>query len=232
MTDDLQNARTAGRRLGLDLIRDLAPTGPGMSQRLATIQRITATNGSLTADLTMAGGTLHAIPVTTTCARARPGDRVLVTTYGRQSYVTGILARTGAAKPLFSWSSTWEGTPAMNDGDRYEEKHETTTCGGLIHCEIAACISGEGEYGMEFTFTDPKGTLKAHWSNISPQKRGGTMRWTTTGSVYLPYDTYDIRLNTYKYGSMSISTNGNSDTWKDAEWGTNGVCRYARLTIA
>lgn len=230
MTTDTQldGARAAGRRLGLDLVRNIATTGPSTSLRRATVVRVNLTAGDYTADLTVAGATLHAIPITTDCIACKPGDRVLVETYGTQSFVTGVLARTSSVGPLFEWSSDWAGTPGSGE---HVEKNATVTCGGLICCEFAANVKGTGEYGVFFEFRDANNKLTAAWVASSPMKSNANsvLRWVVSGTVRLPYGEYTITLKTTQWGSVSVVSDGLK--WVDAAW-PNGVPRYARLRMA
>ncbi|NEG55475.1 hypothetical protein [Bifidobacterium platyrrhinorum] len=200
--------------------------------RVGTVSAVHGAGGYLTVDVDMSGGTLTGIQATRDCANAHVGDRCVVETYAHVSIATGILARPGAGDPLFSWSSTWSGTPGNEPSDGFAEKTQSLTVGGLIMCEVAAAVNGTGEYGMAFEFRDADGKIAAYWNATSPQKNGGTLRWVTTGTVLLPYDTYTVRLLTYHWGSMTIigtDSSGNSRKWRDSVWGTDGVPRYARL---
>lgn len=231
MDDSIEQARTAGRKLALDLTRTLTPA-PSTSMRLATITRINLTQGAYTADLALAGATLHAIPITTDCLGCSPGDRVIVETYGTRSYVTGRLARTSTVEPLFEWSSTWSGDPSNEPSAGYVEKTQKITVGGPILCEVAAAIGGTGEYCLAFAFADESGKQAAYWCATSPQKNGGTLRWTSTGTIHLAPGTYTATLTSYHWGTVTIIGNdssGNSRRWRDSRLGTDGVPRYARL---
>lgn len=228
------NLIRAGNRLA-----EIMPSQVGAEAtitRIGTINTVYDTGGYWTADVDMSGGTLMGLQMTTDCVGARAGDRCVVETYAKVAIVTGILARPGCGcSPLFEWSSTWSGTPGTEPGSGYLEKTATVTCGGLILCEVAAAISGTGEYSMAFDFLDANGERKAYWCSTSPQKNGGTLRWVASGSVRLPYGSYTVKLTTFHWGTVSIVGNdssGNSLRWRDASLGVEGVSRYARLRMA
>ena len=210
------NLIRAGNRLA-----EIMPSQVGAEAtitRIGTINTVYDTGVYWTADVDMSGGTL------------------MVETYAKVAIVTGILARPGCGcSPLFEWSSTWSGTPGTEPESGYLEKTATVTCGGLILCEVAAAISGTGEYSMAFDFLDANGERKAYWCSTSPQKNGGTLRWVASGSVRLPYGSYTVKLTTFHWGTVSIVGNdssGNSLRWRDASLGVEGVSRYARLRMA
>lgn len=167
------NLIRAGNRLA-----EIMPSQVGAEAtitRIGTINTVYDTGGYWTADVDMSGGTLMGLQMTTDCVGARAGDRCVVETYAKVAIVTGILARPGCGcSPLFEWSSTWSGTPGTEPESGYLEKTATVTCGGLILCEVAAAISGTGEYNMAFDFLDANGERKAYWCSTSPQKNGGS----------------------------------------------------------
>lgn len=224
------NLIRAGNRLA-----EIMPSQVGAEStitRIGTINTVHNTGGYWTADVDMSGGTLYGLQMTTDCVGAAPGDRCVVESYAHMALITGILARPGAGDPCFSWSSTWSGTPSNEPSDGFAEKTQSLTVGGLIMCEVAAAVNGTGEYAMAFEFRDADGKIAAYWNATSPQKNGGTLRWVSTGTVLIPYDTYTVRLLTYHWGSMTIigtDSSGNSRKWRDSAWGADGVPRYARL---
>lgn len=196
--------------------------------RVGTISAIHGSDGYLTADVLLSGGELLGLQLTTACVNARPGDRCVVEFYANIGVVTGILARPGAAAPLFEWTNDWAGTPGSGE---YVEKTATVACGGLICCEFAACINGTGEYGVFFEFRDANNKLTASWVASSPMKSNANsvLRWVVSGTVRLPYGEYTVTLKTTHWGTVSIVSD--SLKWVDASW-PNGVPRYARLRMA
>ncbi|RSX53034.1 hypothetical protein [Bifidobacterium samirii] len=78
-----------------------------VTMRRATVTAIHLDEGILTADLDMAGTTLHGVPMTIDCAAVENGDRVMVETYAHQSIVTGVLARS-SDKYEFVRSVQWK----------------------------------------------------------------------------------------------------------------------------
>lgn len=106
MSDDMPEvARLLGRQLGLGLIQN-EPKPAGVTLRYATVDAVHSDGGTLTADLTVAGGELHAVPMTTDCVNLQPGDRCIVETANHLSIITGILARTGAIIPAYRAGDT------------------------------------------------------------------------------------------------------------------------------
>lgn len=196
--------------------------------RVGTISAIHGSDGYLTADVLLSGGELLGLQLTTACVNARPGDRCVVEFYANIGVVTGILARPGAAAPLFEWTNDWTGTPSSGE---HVEKTATVACGGLICCEFAACVKGTGEYGVFFEFRDANNKLTASWVASSPMKSNANsvLRWVVSGTVRLPYGEYTVTLKTTQWGTVSIVSDNLK--WVDASW-PNGVPRYARLRMA
>lgn len=231
-----ETIRKLGRKLGLDVIRSQErPKTAAM--RYGTITAVNADGSSCSCDVLVNGATLRTLPMTTDCLGAAAGDRCVVETFGRLSAVTGILARpTTLGRRLFEWSSTWGGTPSGEPNGGYVEKTATISHpGGLLLCEVAAAVGGTGEYCMALDFRRG-GARKAYWCSTSPQKNGGTLRWTASGTVLLDSGDYDVSLTSYHWGTVEIVGNdssGNSLKWRDAAWGAeNGASRYARITLA
>lgn len=207
----------------------------GVTLRYATVDAVNETSGYWTVDISLSGAELSNIPITTACMGVRVGDRVVVEEYGNQCIVTGVVARPNALTgpdTVFSWSSTFNGSPTQSP---YTEKTQTINHrGGLLLCEVAAAVSGTGEYGLAFDFVDSNGKTVAHWGATSPQKNGGTLRWVSTGTVKLPAGAYKVTLTSSYWGTVSIvgtDSSGNSRKWRDSVWGTDGVPRYARITM-
>ena len=233
-TDDgLSTARDVGRAIAEEIAQRIRQPS-GVSVRRATVKQVRTVSGALVADLTVPGATMTSIPIVVSCAGMQPGNRVLLLTVANHSYVVGVIAAAGSTSPLLSWSNTWSGAPATADGVTYSEGKVTVHHGGgVLLCEVAAAISGTGEYGMAFDFVDSSGKTVAHWGATSPQKNGGTLRWVASGTVNLPAGDYQVELTTCKWGTVSIvgtDSSGNSRKWRDANWGTDGVPRYARIT--
>lgn len=233
MSDDdgLSTARDVGRAMAEEIAQRIRQPS-GVSIRRATVKRVRTVSGALVADLTVPGATMPSIPIVVSCAGMQPGDRVLLATIANHSYVVGVIA--GNAGPLMSWGSTFSGAPGTADGVTYTEgKFVLHHGGGVLLCEVAAAVSGTGEYGLAFDFVDGDGKTVAHWGATSPQKPGGTLRWVASGTVNLPAGDYTVTLTSCKWGSVTIvggDSSGNSRKWRDANWGTDGVARYARIT--
>ncbi len=240
MSDDMPEvARLLGRQLGLGLIQN-EPKPAGVTLRYATVDAVHSDGGVYTADLTVAGGELHAVPMTTDCVNLQPGDRCIVETANHLSIITGVLARPGTTTPrlrppLLTWTSTWEGAPANEPSTGYVEKQQTINLPATttLLCEAGAAISGTGEYSIAFDFQH-NGARKAYVCATSPQKNGGTLRWTMSKTIGLPAGQYDITVTTYHWGDVTIiggDSSGNSKRWLDPDIGENPMPRYAKITM-
>lgn len=235
MTTDEQ-AKKLGRALGLQVMQ---ATEQQTATKLSygTVQAVHSDSTGITVDVNLNGGTLYSIPCTTACSAVRPDDRVLLETFGKLTTATGIIARQTARQqmgggtvnaPLFEWTSTFAGTPSQN---YLEATNSITHSGGPLFLETAAAIGGTGEYGVGFEFLQ-NGSRVAYWDATSPQKNGGTLRWTAVGTVWLPAGTYSLKLWTTCWGTVTLvntDSSGTSLKWRDSRFGTSGVSRYARI---
>lgn len=240
MSDDMPEvARLLGRQLGLGLIQN--ETKPsGITLRYATVDAIHSDDGVYTADLTVAGGELHAVPMTTDCVNLQPGDRCIVETANHLSIITGVLARPGAItpglrSPLFTWTSAWAGNPGSEPSTGYVEKQQTISLPATttLLCEAGAAIAGTGEYALAFDFQQD-GVRKAYVAATSPQKNGGTLRWTMSKTVGLPPGRYEVILTSFHWGSVEIigvDSSGNSKRWIDPDISESPMPRYAKITM-
>lgn len=227
-------AADQGRRLALQLLDQLKQLTTGSVLRYATVRSATVTDGVWLMDIDLDGTTWHGVPITMDCVGARAGDRCIVEIQDHLPTVTGIIARAATDPVLMEWSSTWSGIPGYADGKVYTETTRNLVHGGgPLLCEVAAAVSGSGEYGMAVDFTDSAGKTIAHWGATSPQKNGGTLRWVQTGTISVPPGEYTVALTTSHWGTVSIvggDSSGNSRKWRDSAWSADGVPRYARIT--
>lgn len=130
MSDDMPEvARLLGRQLGLGLIQN-EQKNAGVTLRYATVDAVHSDGGVYTADLTVAGGELHAVPMTTDCVNLQPGDRCIVETANHLSIITGVLARPGAWVPV-TQTVDWS-IPYSNDKARLSRCGNMVSIGGLL----------------------------------------------------------------------------------------------------
>ncbi|TPF78345.1 hypothetical protein BW12_07105 [Bifidobacterium sp. UTCIF-3] len=191
-SDALEDARSMGRRLGLDLIRNIAPTGPSFSLRRATVVSIDLTSGGYTADLTVGGGTLHAIPITVDCLGCGPGDRVLVETYGTQSFVTGIIARPGAGASMGHAKFRFQDTNSFK-GDAYGGANEIIVNRGarLLHVNLSgfqSTVNLSAGFPVWLYSSGPKPSRKISLGCVGAVVSGNWGKqadWNTDGSITL-----------------------------------------------
>lgn len=225
----------AGRKLAEMSPRQRAG---GPTATIGTIKAVHEYGGTYTADVTVRGADLLGLSMTTGCVLARVGDKCVIETFGHFSFVTGILAKPGAwtpetHTPMLTWTSTWSGKPANEPSTGYVEltrrihlPHPTT-----LLCEVGAAIAGTGEYAMSIEFAQ-SGTRKALASMTSPQKNGGTLRWTALKTLGLPAGDYDVTVTTYHWGSVEIigtDSSGNSKRWIDPSISAAPIFRYAKI---
>lgn len=213
-------------------------TGPTLT--LGTIKAVHDYDGNMVADVTVRGADLLGLDMTVDCVNAQPGDRCVIQEQAHHAMVTGILAKPGAwvpvtHTPLMTWYSTWSGVPANEPSSGYVEKQQTISLSrdSLLLCEAVAAISGTGEYGIAFDFKQ-NGSRKAYVSFTSPQKNGGTLRWTPSKTVGLPAGEYDVTLTSYHWGSVEIigiDSSGNSKRWIDPDISETPVPRCAKITM-
>lgn len=220
-------AASVGRDLGLTLSQSLTPAA-APSLRYATVTRIYESGGQILSDLTINGGTLTAVPVTSTCTGAMPGDRVIVETYAHLSTVTGVLARMGRRTALL-WKSTWTGTPSAG---LFTEVSRTVWLGERTLVELAACVQGTGQYVMNVVCKQA-GTVRASMSLVTPRAANGSRyKYATCGLLTVSPGEYEVTLTTARNGELTIEAANTtlSQAWRDGELGTDGVNRYCRLT--
>ena len=172
---------------------------------------------------------LYGIQMLSGCAGAAVGDRVLIETLNHHSYAVGVVlnGNAGYVKPLFEWTNDFSGTV---EGNVFTEKVQDIYVPGPVLCEVYAAVGGTGEYGMAFEFLQG-GARKGMFSATSPQKGGGTLRWTANGVLTLEPGTYTVSATTCHWGSVSIvggDSSGNSARPVDAGF-QSGVPRYMRI---
>lgn len=74
----------------------------------ATVTAIHSYSADVRLDVSMYGGTLYGIPMTTACRGVAVGDRVIVQTYGHLSTVTGVIAHEANPAQKILWSgNSW-----------------------------------------------------------------------------------------------------------------------------
>lgn len=212
-------------------------TGPTLT--LGTIKVVHDYDGNMVADVTVRGADLLGLDMTVDCVNAQPGDRCVIQEQAHHAMVTGILAKPGAItpglrSPLFTWTSAWAGNPGSEPSTGYVEKQQTISLPATttLLCEAGAAIAGTGEYALAFDFQQD-GVRKAYVAATSPQKNGGTLRWTMSKTVGLPPGRYEVILTSFHWGSVEIigiDSSGNSKRWIDPSINTEPVPRYAKIT--
>lgn len=193
--------------------------------------RVSAVNGDGTINVNVGSDevpmTVSSVPRASACRSAQVGDTVTVDLSRHVPLATDVTAYgTGHALPIFSWSSTWSGTPS---GLNLTEREAEAYVPGPLLCEVYAAVGGTGEYGMALEFFQGE-ERKGAFSATSPTKNGGTLRWTESGVVTLAPGTYRVRASTHWWGSVNIvagDSSGNSMMPRDAMWPA-GVSRYMR----
>ena len=79
--------------LGDQLAKGLvSPSASGVNISYGTVKAVNEGNGTVSLNVSVHGGTLYGIPMTTACKGVAVGDRCIVETYGNLSTVTGIIA--------------------------------------------------------------------------------------------------------------------------------------------
>ncbi|MBY4796778.1 hypothetical protein K6V98_00135 [Collinsella sp. AGMB00827] len=88
---EVEQAGSIGRAMA-EVIGRGAYTGSSFDRRIGTVASVG--NGVLDIEIVAGegGSTLQGIPMTTACAGAKPGDRVVVDTVDRHSLAIGIIA--------------------------------------------------------------------------------------------------------------------------------------------
>lgn len=84
-------------------------TGSDVSMSFGTVAAVHEYTADVKLDVSVYGGTLYGLSMTTACQGVAAGDRVVVMTYGHISVVTGVVAHeaTAANKVLWSHATGW-----------------------------------------------------------------------------------------------------------------------------
>lgn len=233
-----EQASKLGRALGLQVVK--ATQSQQTTQvSYATVTAVHFDSSGITLDVKIQNGYLYAIPCLVECVNARVGDRVMLQTYGPITTAIGVVSRGTARRslgggtvdaPLFEWKSTFSGT--VTTGSIHTESIKYIThSGGPLLCEVAAAVTGAGEYGMAFKF-EQNDNEKAFWVSTTPANNSGVLRWSASGTVWLPAGDYTATLQTAAWGNVRIAPGDKSlisRKWRDSRLGTDGVNQYARI---
>ena len=191
MMDLLTSAMDAGAALAETFSK---PVNTGASfTRYGTVVK----NNGATLDVELCGATLAAVPMLTTCAGAKAGDRCLLTVDGPLVTVTGILANAGNTHyvNIQSWSS----------GALYAQR-----IGNYCTCMINGSVRTPAAWTEVAIGILPEEYRPAHWF-IAPfvvQNYGaacGVMNVSTSGSVVLQGKGGNGGWNSTQYVFASVS---------------------------
>lgn len=191
MMDLLTSAMDAGAALAETFSK---PVNTGASfTRYGTVVK----NNGTTLDVELCGATLAAVPMLTTCAGAKAGDRCLLTVDGPLVTVTGILANADNTHyvKLMSWSS----------GALYAFR-----IGNYCTCMINGLVKTPASWGEVTIGTLPEEYRPAHWF-VAPfvvQNNAaacGIMNVSTNGAVLLQGKGSYGGYNTTDYVFASVS---------------------------
>lgn len=191
MMDLLTSAMDAGAALAETFSK---PVNTGASfTRYGTVVK----NNGTTLDVELCGATLAAVPMLTTCAGAKAGDRCLLTVDGPLVTVTGILANADNTHyvNIQSWSS----------GALYAFR-----IGNYCTCMINGLVKTPASWGEVTIGTLPEEYRPAHWF-VAPfvvQNNAaacGIMNVSTNGAVLLQGKGSYGGYNTTDYVFASVS---------------------------
>ena len=197
MSDDMPEvARLLGRQLGLGLIQN-EQKNAGVTLRYATVDAVHSDGGVYTADLTVAGGELHAVPMTTDCVNLQPGDRCIVETANHLSIITGVLARPGAWVPVtqpqretakFKFQDTGSFQGVVYGGGNTIIIDYTLRLLYLDLQSFYSTVSLGSDFNVWLYQSGPKPSkeiLLGSIANVSGNRYGKQARWSTDGRIFL-----------------------------------------------
>ena len=142
------------------------------------------------------------------------------------------MPRYGVGRRVYQWISNWSGVPV--DGWVTEVANDTFVVPGpgegrWYMCDIGARVAGNGEYGIRLEISTLGGRTAVRHALLSPPKNGGIDNFTSSRMVFIKAGTYVVRIQTIKFGDVSIDSNGD---WAFADPYANPhvFSRYAFLT--
>ena len=191
MMDLLTSAMDAGAALAETFSK---PVNTGASfTRYGTVVK----NNGTTLDVELCGATLAAVPMLTTCAGAKAGDRCLLTVDGPLVTVTGILANAD--------NTHYVNLQSWNSSALYAFR-----IGNYCTCMINGSVKTPASWGEVTIGTLPEEYRPAHWF-VAPfvvQDYGaacGVMNVGTNGNVILQGKGSNGGWNATKYVFASVS---------------------------
>ena len=142
------------------------------------------------------------------------------------------MPRYGVGRRVYQWVSAWSGVPV--DGWVKEVDNDMFMVPGpgegrWYMCDMGARVAGNGEYGIRLEISTPGGRTAVRHALLSPPKNGGIDNFTSSRMVFIKAGTYVVRIQTIKFGDVSIDSNGD---WAYADPYANPhvFSRYAFLT--
>ncbi|MCX8643244.1 hypothetical protein J3T92_02210 [Bifidobacterium sp. B4081] len=142
------------------------------------------------------------------------------------------MPRYGVGRRVYQWVSAWSGVPV--DGWVTEVASDTFVVPGpgegrWYMCDVGARVAGNGEYGLRVDLVTPEGRIAVRHALLSPPKNGGIDNFSSSRMVFMKAGTYVVRIQTIKFGDVSIDSNGD---WAFADPYANPhvFSRYAFLT--
>ena len=142
------------------------------------------------------------------------------------------MPRYRVGRRVYQWISNWSGVPV--DGWVTEVASDTFVVPGpgegrWYMCDIGARVAGNGEYGIRLEISTPGGRTAVRHALLSPPKNGGIDNFTSSRMVFMKAGTYVVRIQTIKFGDVSIDSNGD---WAFADPYTDPhvFSRYVFLT--
>lgn len=185
MMDVITSAMDAGAALAETFSK---PVNTGASfTRYGTVVK----NNGTTLDVELCGATLAAVPMLTTCAGAKAGDRCLLTVDGPLVTVTGILANADNAHyvNIQNWSS----------GALYAQR-----IGNYCTCMINGSVRTPASWGDVTIGTLPEEYRPTHWF-IAP-------------FVVQNYGAACGIINVGPNGSVILQGKGGNGGWNSTQW--------------
>ena len=186
MMDLLTSAMDAGAALAETFSK---PVNTGASfTRYGTVVK----NNGTTLDVELCGATLAAVPMLTTCAGAKAGDRCLLTVDGPLVTVTGILANADNTHyvNIQSWSS----------GVLYAQR-----IGNYCTCMISGLVK-----------------TPASWTNVTvgtlPEEYRPLARWWLAPFVVQNYGAACGVMNVGTSGAVVLQGKGGNGGWNTTDW--------------
>lgn len=200
----------AGMRLG----EELMAVGSPRQTTTTLFGTVTKDNGDGTLNLDVEGGTLLKVPMTTACKGVAVGDRVVVTTYGRLSVVTGVIAHDNSYYVKQLWHNDTGYYMNASQTANLSEKVSDQRTGIVLHWQ--AYVSGSVKnYDHNFFFV-PK-------SHVSRNPGGGV-------AMFLTVSTANAVTTKYVYVNDDRIT-GNDVNGQDPSTANSGISKTPKYFV-